>query len=209
MENVEQWLKKSKTCGFLGSLVVHLFVFAVPLSIGSTSYRCNEVEFFIEEGNSTSRKEEVRNNLVKRTLSSPEPIKAVPVESATSKNVAVTAEKTSHEIPDESPPETSSEALKDTGFGSDEGPRFIHMEKPFYPLMAKRLGIEGQVVLRLFIDEAGNLTHIEVVERGCCGFTESAVEAMKKSTFAPARENGKPVASSALLRVRFVLKDAE
>ena len=72
--------------------------------------------------------------------------------------------------------------------------------------MAKKLGKQGKVVLRLFINEKGRLLNVEVVEPAGYGFTESAVEAVKMSTFSPARENGVGTASKALLSIRFVLK---
>jgi protein TonB len=73
-------------------------------------------------------------------------------------------------------------------------------------MMARRLGKEGKVVLRLFINEKGRLLNVEVVERAGYGFTEAAVEAVKMSTFSPAHEKGVSTASKALLTIRFVLK---
>ncbi|MEN2993904.1 MAG: energy transducer TonB [Thermodesulfovibrio sp.] len=95
----------------------------------------------------------------------------------------------------------------DAEFGTVSGPRFIHREVPIYPQVARRLGKEGKVVLRLTIDEKGELVNIEVLEGASYGFTEAAIEAVKKSKFAPAIKNGKPVASRAILPVRFILKN--
>lgn len=93
----------------------------------------------------------------------------------------------------------------DTEFGSVTGPKFIYYEKPNYPPMARRLGKEGKVLLRLTIDEKGELIKIEVLESAPYGFTEAAIEALKKSKFAPAKKDGKPVPSRALLPVKFIL----
>lgn len=92
-------------------------------------------------------------------------------------------------------------------FGSADGPKFLHREMPIYPMMARRLGKEGRVVLKLTIDEKGNLLNVEVVENDRYGFREAAIEAVKKSTFLPATKNGRPVLSQALLSVRFMLRD--
>lgn len=94
----------------------------------------------------------------------------------------------------------------ETEFGSSGAPAFLRRQMPVYPMMAKKLGKEGKVVLRLFIDEKGRLINVEIVEAAGYGFTESAVEAVKMSTFLPAREKGVSVASKALLTIRFVLK---
>ncbi len=95
---------------------------------------------------------------------------------------------------------------KDVEFGGDFGPKFLHREMPVYPLMARRLGKEGRVVLRLTIDANGKLSGVEVIEGAGYGFTEAAVEAVKKSTFTPAVLNGKAVMSRALLPIKFTLR---
>jgi periplasmic protein TonB len=94
----------------------------------------------------------------------------------------------------------------ETEFGLNGAPAFLRRQMPVYPTMAKKLGKQGKVVLRLHINEKGRLLNIEVVEPAVYGFTESAVEAVKMSTFSPAREKGVSVASKALLTIRFVLK---
>lgn len=95
---------------------------------------------------------------------------------------------------------------EEVDFGSMNGPQFLHQEMPVYPLIARRLGKEGRVVLRLTIDENGNLLNVEVIEGAGFGLTEAAVEAVKKSTFLPARSGGVPVKSKALLPIKFTLR---
>jgi len=106
----------------------------------------------------------------------------------------------------QSAPVESSQEPVGTEFGTAAGPSFLHREMPIYPAFARKLGKEGKVVLRLTIDERGNLLNVEVLETAEFGFTEAAVDAVKKSTFLPANKNGKPVASRALLPVRFILR---
>lgn len=93
----------------------------------------------------------------------------------------------------------------DVKFGTVTGPKFLHRELPVYPMIARRLGKEGKVVLRLTIDDKGNLLNVEVIENTGYGFTEAAIEAVKRSTFLPAKKDGKPIASRAILPVRFTL----
>lgn len=90
--------------------------------------------------------------------------------------------------------------------GSGEGPKYLLRTLPVYPVMARRIGKEGKVVLRLTIDDKGNLSNVEVIENGGYGFTEAAVEAARKSSFLPALKDGKPVASRAILPIRFSLR---
>lgn len=96
--------------------------------------------------------------------------------------------------------------LIETSFGASVAPAFLHREMPDYPMIARKFGREGKVTLKLTIDEKGNLSDVEVVEKGGYGFTEAAVEAVKKSTFLPAEKDGKPIASRALLPIRFQLE---
>jgi TonB family protein len=96
--------------------------------------------------------------------------------------------------------------LIETRFGATIAPAFLHREMPVYPMFARKLGKEGKVVLRLTIDEKGNLLNVEVLEKAGYGFTEAAVEAVKKSTFLPAKKDGKRIASRALLPIRFQLE---
>jgi protein TonB len=89
--------------------------------------------------------------------------------------------------------------------GSPGAPAFLHRAVPVYPPFARRLGREGTVVLRLAIDAAGRLQRVEVLQEAGYGFTESALEALERSTFKPATSGGRFVGSRALLRVVFAL----
>lgn len=97
----------------------------------------------------------------------------------------------------------------DAAFGSTNGPRFAHRMLPKYPRLARELGKEGKVVLKLTIDERGHLANVEVVDRAGSGFDEEAVKAVKGSTFIPATRNGKPVTCIARLPIRFELRSSE
>jgi protein TonB len=91
-------------------------------------------------------------------------------------------------------------------FGSSDGPGFIRRVLPRYPRLARELGREGSVVLSLTIDEHGLLKDVEVMESAGHGFDEEALRAIQASTFRAAVRNGKPVASRAILPVRFMLR---
>ena len=101
---------------------------------------------------------------------------------------------------------SGSGAPYDTSFGQADAPRFLEYVQPKYPLAARQQGREGTVVLRLTIDEKGNLVQVEVISSPSDGFAQSAVEAVKRSTFAPAQRGGKAVASRAVLPMRFALR---
>jgi len=85
--------------------------------------------------------------------------------------------------------------------------RFTRKVEPAYPFLARKLGKEGKVILRLALDAQGHLQGIETVEASGFGFAEAASSAIRKSTFAPALRNGRAIASQVLVPVRFVLHD--
>lgn len=100
-------------------------------------------------------------------------------------------------------------ALPEMKVGAATGPRFVVRATPLYPRLARRLGLGATVVLRLAIDDRGRLEQIEVVQPADHGFTDAAVDAARRSVFAPAKRDGRPVACRALLPVRFVLRRSE
>lgn len=91
-------------------------------------------------------------------------------------------------------------------FGGSGAPGFLKRVLPRYPRLAREMGREGTVTLRLAIDAHGVLQAAEVLEGAGYGFDEEALSAIRASTFRPAVRNGQPVASRALLPVQFVLK---
>ncbi len=98
---------------------------------------------------------------------------------------------------------------EDFTFGDGSGPSFLQKAPVIYPFIARRMGRQGTVLLRLTIDEKGKLLGVEVLKDPGCGFAESAIEAVKKSRFSPARRNGRPVPSRVTLPIRFVLEESE
>jgi protein TonB len=128
-----------------------------------------------------------------------------PTQEVTQPPVEVSAEPRPSPAVEPAPVESSSEPIE-TEFGAAVAPSFLHREMPVYPVFARKLSKEGKVVLRLTIDERGNLLNVEVLETAGYGFVESAIDAVKKSAFLPAKKNGKPVTSRALLPVSFRLR---
>ncbi len=119
--------------------------------------------------------------------------------------------------PPTAPVRSASPARADTGnksesntdnveFGSANGPFYHHQVMPAYPSIARKMGKEGKVLLRLTIDARGTLLNVEVLEDPGYGFAEAAIRAVKKSTFIPARSAGNPVFAKALLPIKFVLE---
>ena len=97
----------------------------------------------------------------------------------------------------------------DAEFGVGNGPRFAHKSLPKYPRLARQLGKEATVVLRVTIDESGRPIAVEAVKTAGSGFDEEAIRAVKESLFHPAKREGKPVLCRAVLPIRFELRGSD
>ena len=87
----------------------------------------------------------------------------------------------------------------------DEAPVAISGVKMKYPAMAKAAGIEGKVVVEFFIDKNGKVTEVEIVTGTGTVLDQAAVEAVKKSTWKPARQRTKKVGVWKKLPFKFSL----
>jgi protein TonB len=208
--------------GFWVSLALHLIILMIPVSM-AVSRHFKEVELFVADERPVrplkekivkpkpkEMPEEIEKEVQPQPVIAEPEIKEMPtpkvIEPAVASNRMDAAPFQPASEPTPQVVMAPPKPLLDVEFGSSNAPKFLHREMPVYPLIARRLGKEGRVLLRLTIDEKGNLLNIEVLEGAGYGFTEAAVEAVKKSTFTPAIVNGMPVMSKALLSVKFSIR---
>jgi TonB family protein len=86
-------------------------------------------------------------------------------------------------------------------------PHFLHQVAPKYPDMARRAQKEGVVLVEATIGVDGLAHDIKVIEGIGFGCDEVAVDALKASRFAPAKQGEKPVAVRIQIPYRFKLED--
>ncbi len=84
-------------------------------------------------------------------------------------------------------------------------PKLIYKVEPSYTEEAKAAKISGSVLLKLVVDENGNAQDIQVARSLDEGLDQNAIAAVRQWVFAPATENGKPVAVAANIEVNFSL----
>lgn len=212
--------KRKINPGFLISAILHILILSVPFSL-TVPMHPKSVELFVmderplyhqnkkiieppkqkEEQNPTKKEEVEPPSVPKLTEEEKDP-------SISNLSTPAVAELPFPQKRDENEknPVIQSSKVVETQFGSDMAPRFLHREMPIYPVLARRLGKEGRVLLKLTIDENGKLINVEVLEGAGYGFTEAAIDAVRKSTFLPAIVDGKPVTCKALLPIVFKLK---
>ncbi len=78
---------------------------------------------------------------------------------------------------------------------------------PMYPAISRRLGEEGSVVLRVELDEHGNVSTARISSSsGLARLDEAALAAVKAWRCTPAMRNGQPVRATALQPFKFVLQ---
>jgi periplasmic protein TonB len=212
----------SRLGGVLISVVCHGLLMLIPITLATKipeSYPPVEFVMTLAEKPLTSdpppkaveppKPEPVRPQKKVKPRPKPQPIITEPVETKTFMPQPLTEAQ-----PSPAPPRAAAGAGAGTrtgphvaDFGGATGPAFLRRVLPAYPELARRLGKEGRVVLRLTIEARGNLLKVEVVQRAGFGFEEAAVAAVKRSSFRPAMVQGQAVTSVAKLPIRFVLRD--
>lgn len=83
----------------------------------------------------------------------------------------------------------------------------IYKPRPVYTLEARQQKVEGEVLLDVVFTASGSLQVNRVVKGLGHGLDDMAVAAAKRMQFHPARRDGKPYDSAALVRIVFQLSD--
>jgi protein TonB len=78
---------------------------------------------------------------------------------------------------------------------------------PNYPRSCRRRGHEGTVLLECSVDRSGSVVSVRIISStGCVKLDQSALDAVRRARFQPARMAGKAVASTVILPVTFRLR---
>lgn len=75
--------------------------------------------------------------------------------------------------------------------------------EPLYPSAARRAGVGGEVVLQVVVERDGTIGAVFAVQEAPFGLTEAASDAVRRWVYEPARLDGRPIAVSKTVRVRF------
>ena len=87
--------------------------------------------------------------------------------------------------------------------GGVSAPIEIYRVDPEFSEEARKAKLTGDVVLSLWVDSRGRVTHVSVLKGLGMGLDEKAMEAVKQFRFKPAMENGKPVTVELNIDVNF------
>jgi protein TonB len=84
-------------------------------------------------------------------------------------------------------------------------PELVTEVKAIYPEEARKLGLEGRVVLRLVVDATGQVAEAKVLRRAGHGFDEAALNAIRRFKFKPGLTGTEPVSTEIIYTYTFVL----
>jgi TonB family protein len=90
-----------------------------------------------------------------------------------------------------------------------EQPRPKKIVQPTYPDILRAAGIEGTVLLHVFVNEEGKVDKVELIKADNQGLVEAAIEAAKQWEFDPATNNGKAIKAEAAIPFTFRLGDPD
>lgn len=79
-------------------------------------------------------------------------------------------------------------------------------KKLSYPESAKKKNIEGKVLIKIYVDESGNIDATNIIKGIGHGCDEAAEKAARSCKFTPAKKDGKNVKAQVILPVQFKLK---
>lgn len=84
---------------------------------------------------------------------------------------------------------------------------YLNNPAPQYPALSKRLGEEGRVILRVYVDERGLPARVEMrTSSGHGRLDEIALETVKQWKFVPARRGDQAVSAWVLVPISFSLR---
>jgi protein TonB len=105
------------------------------------------------------------------------------------------------------PPPAVAKAPPDAGITRLAAPSGGYQVQPSYPSSARRLGIEGTTLLRVYVAADGRVSDVQVDQSaGHPDLDRAAAEAVRRWKFEPGRRGSEPVGMWVRLPVQFVLK---
>ncbi len=83
---------------------------------------------------------------------------------------------------------------------------YLDNPAPRYPPLSKRMGEEGKVIVRVWVDAEGRAERVELkTSSGFERLDKAALDAVARWKFVPARQGDKPVAAPVLVPISFIL----
>lgn len=75
--------------------------------------------------------------------------------------------------------------------------------KIVYPEIARRVGVEGKVIVQAVVDESGNVISVNTIKGIGSGCDEVAMDAVRNAKFTPGKQRGKTVKTQVTIPIVF------
>lgn len=86
------------------------------------------------------------------------------------------------------------------------GAAYLHNPPPQYPMVSRRIGEEGRVLLRVLVSEKGDAKQVEIENgSGSTRLDKAAMDAVKNWRFIPAKRNNEPISAFVIVPIQFSL----
>ena len=152
-------------------------------------------------------KQEVKSKTKPKTLET----SSTPPADTSQAKAAEAAKAVESQIPNASVAPASSQGTPGTPIQTDIGKLVVVYQPdadPYYPSFSKRAGEQGEVVVRLIIDETGIVEEVALLRSsGFARLDRAATEIGKRYRFKPYSVNGNPARISTNLLIKFNLKN--
>lgn len=152
-------------------------------------------------------KQEVKSKTKPKTLET----SSTPPADTSQAKAAEAAKAAESQIPNASVAPASSQGTPGTPIQTDIGKLVVVYQPdadPYYPSFSKRAGEQGEVVVRLIIDETGIVEEVALLRSsGFARLDRAATEIGKRYRFKPYSVNGNPARISTNLLIKFNLKN--
>jgi len=86
--------------------------------------------------------------------------------------------------------------------GDVKPPKTVSSDPVEYPQIARQAGVQGNVVVRIVIDKAGNVIDARALS-GPALLRDAAVRALRQRKYAPSKLNGNPISVVMLVTIQF------
>jgi protein TonB len=87
----------------------------------------------------------------------------------------------------------------------EKPPEVVKQVQPKYPELARRAGMEGTVLVRVWVDKEGKVRKVEILKSDAEIFNQPAIDAAQQMVFTPAVQGGNPVSVWVAMPFKFKL----
>jgi periplasmic protein TonB len=109
---------------------------------------------------------------------------------------------------DNTPPQVNPDGSPPEYVAHDKEPVVVKQVMPVWPDSAKTAGLEGTVIIKVWVTKDGKVRKAVVINSDAQIFNAAAITAVEQWVFTPALQQNKPIDMWVAIPFKFKLKDA-